>query len=358
MLKKRFDIVDIVICALALLAGMLIGDYIFPSTADAAMTDCIDATCRVKTTPSRDGKYSIGTGVVFEISNGKVHVLTNAHVATTLIMRLEFWRDGHKMDSVSGVTVLRDRKRDVAVISIDVAVFGDRLPTVIPLAPRGTVLLDGQEIISAGCPKGRWTKAWIGHIENSLDGRIKFQPGPYGGQSGSALFDADGTQIVALLNLQETRGKDGPIIAGYAVNLENVYAAIYGEVEEEEEEVNYWRRQRSWPYTPAQCGPKGCPRPEKYGGKKGVPVPKTSLGDLRPEVPFVLPEIVPEVEPEVELLPGELPGGVLVPEDLADVIKAEPKGFDVIAYAKAMIVLSIAYLAIFFVVFWIFRRKR
>ena len=300
------------------MAGVL-AILIWAGKADSAMTDCIDATCRVKTAPDNGGRYSMGTGVVFEISNGKVHVLTNAHVATTAKMKLEFWRDGHKMNSVPGVTVLRDKRRDVAVISIDVAAFSDNLPTVIPLAPRDTVLLDGQEVTSAGCPRGEWTKAWIGHVENSLDGRIAFQPGPFGGQSGSAIFDADGTQIVALLNLQELNSRD-EIIRGYAVSLENIYAAIYGEAVEKD--VNYWKRQRSWPFTPkpSQCGPKGCPRPEKYGGKKGVPVPRMDSGDLRPDVPFVLPEII---VPEVEVAP--LSDGALgvepLPADLADAIQ-------------------------------------
>ncbi len=45
-------------------------------TAKASMTDCIDATCRIT---AADG--GVGSGCVFEIGQGRVYVLTAAHVA-------------------------------------------------------------------------------------------------------------------------------------------------------------------------------------------------------------------------------------------------------------------------------------
>ena len=105
----------VVVCAIITIAAFLLAHMVynaaFGTEADAAMIDCIDATCRVKTTGRNT---NVGTGVVFEISNGKVHVLTNAHVAKTSTMKLRFWRDGHQLDAVEGTTFLRDRDRDVA----------------------------------------------------------------------------------------------------------------------------------------------------------------------------------------------------------------------------------------------------
>ena len=323
-----------------------------------SLMDCIDATCRVKTVTA-GSMYSVGTGVVFKIDNDTVYVLTNAHVATTDSMKLEFWKDGHKLDAVVGKTTLRDRQRDVAVISVPRSKFVDYLPTVIPLAARGTVLEDGQTIMSAGCPKATWTRAWIGHVENTKNGRVAFQPGPYGGQSGSALFNATGSEIVALLNLQERNSRDGPIIRGYAVTLENIYIAVYGEVVEKD--TNYWKRQRSWPYAkvpaPAQCGPKGCPRPEKYGGDEGVPVP---------DLPLVLPEIVPEIVlPEIVVIPelSELPEVEALPDGTLGVEppiqdRATSRQCPLVDLAMACVYGAATGLLVLLVCWWIFLKGR
>ena len=253
-------------------------------TEPGSLMDCIDATCRVKTVTAGPA-HSVGPGVVFKIDDDAVYVLTNAHVATTKTMKLEFWRDGHKLDAVTGKVTLRDAKRDVAVISVPKSAFNDYLPTAIPLAPRGTMLEDGVMIMSAGCPKATWTRAWIGHVENTKNDRVAFQPGPYGGQSGSALFSASGSEIVALLNLQERSSKNGPIIRGYAVTLENIYIAVYGK------EGYYTKTQ--WRKKPNQCGPKGCP---DQGNDERDPLSQ-GLGDLLPDdpIPLMLPEIVPEL---------------------------------------------------------------
>jgi hypothetical protein len=252
-----------------------------------SLLDCIDATCRVSTVTSGRAR-SLGTGVVFKITDDKVHVITNAHVATTPTMRLEFWIDGHKQDAITGETILRDVDRDVAVIEVDAAKFKGLLPAVIPLAARDTVLEVGQEVWSAGCPRGEWTKAWVGHvlrIEGKRD-RVVFLPPPFGGQSGSAIFNEGGTEIVALLNLQELDGRGKPI-RGMAVNIREIHDAIYGEVKVKE--VRWGRAPRG------QCGPRGCP--DKV-------VPEVMPGTLDPVIPAeddLLEEVVPE-EPDAAIL--------------------------------------------------------
>ena len=58
----------------------------------AALSDCLDATCRL-TAP--DG--SCGSGCVMEISEGSVYIITAAHVvAGTDSVACEFWRHGHQ----------------------------------------------------------------------------------------------------------------------------------------------------------------------------------------------------------------------------------------------------------------------
>lgn len=276
-----------------------------------SLLDCIDATCRVTTVGTNASR---GTGVVFEIKDDTVYVITNAHVATTKKMKLEFWRDGHKLDKVDGVTTIRDRKRDVAVIELDASVFGEQLPTVIPLAARDTILEAGQEVLSVGCPRGGWAKAWSGHVLRYDGGnRVVFQPAPVGGQSGSAIFNADGSKIVALLNLMELDSR-GRSTRGLAVNLQEIYNAIYG-VEADEEECRYNQRARTGSFfgrSQSPCGPRECPTPQQ-----DEPAPGPTLGGLLPDALLVLPEIVLEATeeivpdvlaaPELEVLPNGPP---------------------------------------------------
>jgi hypothetical protein len=261
---------------------------------EGSLMDCIDATCRVTA-----GDGGRGTGVVYKIDNDVVYVITNAHVATTPTMKLEFWIDGHKQDVITGKTTVRDVARDVAVIEVQAAKFKGLLPAVIPLASRDTVLEVGQEVWSAGCPRGEWTKAWSGHVlrfEGEKD-RVVFLPPPFGGQSGSAIFNEGGTEIVALLNLQALNSRNESIY-GLAVNIREIHDAIYGELSTEE---TRWGQRPA----PSQCGPRGCPVPEV--------VPE----DILPDVPFVLPVIPKVVVPEVAIPNVEdypVPEGLDVPE--------------------------------------------
>ena len=229
--------------------------------ASGSMLDCIDSTCRV--TPGDGGS---GTGSVFLIEDGQVFVLTNAHVATTIRMGLGFWDDGHLSKKIFGSTVLRSVSRDVAVIAVEASVFGRFLPTAIPLAPLGTRLHQGQAVMSVGCPGGQWATAWRGHVHGQpSDGRVAFNPAPALGRSGSAIYDTEGKHIVALLFAQELSGPGGEPINGLAIDIENIYAAIYGKMVRTKYTV--LDREIFWPSAKqSQCGPQGCPTPQNQGG--------------------------------------------------------------------------------------------
>ena len=59
----------------------------------AALSECIDATCRITT-----AEGSCGSGCVFEIGNGSVYVLTAGHVTgKAAAVQCEFWRQGHQV---------------------------------------------------------------------------------------------------------------------------------------------------------------------------------------------------------------------------------------------------------------------
>ena len=193
-----------------------------PSTVRADLARCIDATCRIT---AEDGGR--GTGCVFEISGGRVFVLTNAHVATSSALRLEFWREGHVSQPLRGTTVLRSPEADTAVVVVAAEAFQGMLPAAIPLAPPTYRVQAGQTVASVGCAEGQWSTAWKGHVlgyDRAEGHDVAFDPPPANGRSGSAIFDADGRQIVALLHARREEDRS----YGLAVNLEVIHRAIYG----------------------------------------------------------------------------------------------------------------------------------
>lgn len=231
----------------------------------ASVADCIDATCRI-TTP--DG--SRGTGCVFEISQGQVYVLTAAHVVGKHAMvTCEFWRDGHQSSPLTGRVIARvDRPlTDAAIVAVDVAQFGGRLPAAIPIAPAGTVLKSGDTLTSVGCARGAWSSGWKGHVLEYQGTDLLFVPAPADGRSGSAIFDAAGEKIVGIIRARTLDNE-----TGIATGLQALYAEFrtaYGE-------------QRS-PCDPAACPGGICPirKPQPQASPwptLPTPVPPVDLG--------------------------------------------------------------------------------
>ncbi len=220
---------------------------LFGQSAQAALSDCIDATCRIT---AADGK---GTGCVFEIGETKVFVLTNAHVVKDQsIAHCEFWRHGHKSKPLPGrviARVLNDRC-DAAIISLDRSKF-PLLPRVVPIAPRGTVLQPGQTVTSVGCAKGAWSTGWKGHVLSYTNGDLRFLPVPAGGRSGSAIFDADGTMIVGLL-----RARNEDDTQGIACSLESLYLEL----------------SKTAVHRPVQYSSPNCPSCPPSGGFRGIQI--------------------------------------------------------------------------------------
>lgn len=227
-------------------AILLLGLAVAP--AHAALSDCIDATCRI-TAPTGVNETSRGTGVVFEISKGNVYVLTNAHVATATTVQLEFWSQGHQSRSLSGTTIMRSTAADAAVVRIDAAKFGGRLPTAIPIDRSGQSMRAGQTILSVGCANGAWSTGFRGHAIRDDGANLYFLPTPANGRSGSAIFDAAGEKIVGLLRgrYEGEQGGQPHGVATSAAQICSVFASPSGE------------RQ-----TQQQCGPSGCPTDNKW----------------------------------------------------------------------------------------------
>ncbi len=164
-------------------------------SAYGAMSDCIDATCRIS---AADG--GVGSGCVFEIGQGQVYVLTAAHVVGgEHTVRCEFWREGHQSQPLAGQVIARSEAADAAIVAVPQEAFGGVLPGIIPVAPRQYLVPAGATLSSVGCANGTWSTGWKGHALGYSGGDLHFLPTPANGRSGSAIFDAEGKMIVAVL---------------------------------------------------------------------------------------------------------------------------------------------------------------
>ncbi len=187
--------------------------------AQASIDACIDATCRIS---AADGGR--GTGCAFERSQGHVYVLTAAHVVGNgQTVQCEFWRAGHQSQPLQGVVVRRSEEADAAVVAVPQRAFDRVLPNIVPIAPPEYRARPGQTVTSVGCAHGTWSTGFCGHVlgYNAADGSLRFTPTPANGRSGSAIFDAQGSQIIGLLRARTTDGSEG-----IATSLQMLYTAL------------------------------------------------------------------------------------------------------------------------------------
>lgn len=265
----------------------LLGLFLFlmPVAAMGALEDCADATCRIT------NGNTMGTGVCYARSPGLVWVLTNAHVVSgARTVECEFWSDGHLSRKLHGAVVATRKTAgcDAAIVSIPERAFQGRVPKVIPLAAKGTRLAKYQTICSMGCPGGTWATGWKGHALSDDGTTVTFTPPPKGGRSGSALFNAQCTEIVGLVYARE--GSDRYGIAVSVDALDRNLTVAY---------------QASNHYQMAQCGPEGC-FPNRDGNRGGRLFPwrnqKPEQGPEAPEGAGPYPTLPPEAP-----LPPEQP---------------------------------------------------
>jgi hypothetical protein len=257
------------------------------SVSQGAISDAMDATCRIATP-----RGSCGTGCVFEINHGSVYVLTAAHVVSdSSAVQCEFWRQGHQSQPLPGRVISRSTAADVAIVAVAQSSFGGTLPAVIPLAPRDYVIRPGETLTSVGCANGAWSTGWKGHALRYEDGSLRFVPPPANGRSGSAIFDADSRQILAVV-----RARTGDDAEGIATPVQAIYQAF-----DASQRTDAAVQPRAADNAqPVQCGPAGCPlRPQNWGNalrNRQEPQPSPSQGPW-PTLPPA------EARPSVDLSP-------------------------------------------------------
>ncbi len=213
---KRYILVFITWCILATIAS-------------ADWQDCMDATCRIKVTRTKTYKkrfrtytktYSVyGTGCCYKISNGYAHIVTNKHVVGNqkTEVECEFWHKGYLQNSVTGTVVPNGSSFDVVTVTIPLGAF-THVPAAVPFAPDYQSIHKGDTVVTAGCPGADWLSFQVGHIvECTTESAMIFVPQPWPGQSGSAIFDADGEYIIGLIYLYNSELRIGVAVALNAI---------------------------------------------------------------------------------------------------------------------------------------------
>lgn len=173
-----------------------------------------------------------GTGTVINRADGKYWILSNDHVTTGgNSCTVEFFHEGFKSRALPGTIVAKRRSGgmlyDMSLITVDDSLLGDNPddhPIVIPLAPRGTELSQGDYIYGTGCPQAKWLYAWQSRVV-SVSNVLSFNREPIGGESGSGILSTinGNTNVVGIL----TWGINGQ---GAGVTLESIHKAFNGEV--------------------------------------------------------------------------------------------------------------------------------
>lgn len=190
-----------------LLAASLAAWY--PASADV-MARAHSATARLT---AADG--GCGTGTAFEVSQGRVFLVTCAHVASRRQLEVEWFYAGHKSGPVAGALLWRDEASDVAVVMVPQAALAGVLPPTLPLAPPDYAVNKGEPLYSVGSAHGAWVTGFEGHATGYTELGLQFTPPPANGRSGSAIVNGSG-QIVGVVRARaEASGYATPVTALY-----------------------------------------------------------------------------------------------------------------------------------------------
>jgi len=146
------------------------------------------AACRVGV----DGARGSGSIIGYDSDLKKYLVLTNYHVVTnSRSATCEFWDERGARSKTTGAIIWRAHDQqapyDYALIALDPAFVESLDLPYVPLAGSDVGLKEGDALDSAGCPRAQFVVSWDGGVER-LDRTVEFVPGPYPGQSGSAII--------------------------------------------------------------------------------------------------------------------------------------------------------------------------
>jgi hypothetical protein len=171
------------------------------TVSDGIPQDLIDSTVRI--TRRSGGGASVGSGTIISKNKSYYTILTNYHVAKGkgTENQVEIWNDGNLVGKLLGTvrySWFQDGvSKDIALLTVNVNDIPGPMPR-ISLAPYGTSPKVGDKIIAIGCSDARWPRGRTGNILKIQNGLMYYEPESIGGDSGSAVFSADGKYIIGL----------------------------------------------------------------------------------------------------------------------------------------------------------------
>jgi uncharacterized protein YdcH (DUF465 family) len=181
-----------------------------------------DATVRVSVSGGT------GTGTIYKEDDQFYYILTNAHVATSNKVGLEFTKNHYPSPRYQGEVILRVLRSGVDVAAVRVAKSalpaGIALP-VIPLATSEEVVKE-LFLVTSGCQAGERPS-----IQNTITTRdtsnlIYYLPTSRPGRSGSALIARDGKTIQGLVAWMTDRGASSE---GLAMKIDVIRPLLEGQ---------------------------------------------------------------------------------------------------------------------------------
>lgn len=138
----------------------------------------------------------IGSGICVGSDGTYYYLVTNAHVATTGTVTVEFF-DAGRITRVGGECIRRNAEIDLAVIRVNC--MGKYNPAIIPIDPSYT-MKEGDILCSIGHPLGKMPTAFFCTFkERNTAFGIIFEPRPAQGRSGSPLLAPDGSRVVGIV---------------------------------------------------------------------------------------------------------------------------------------------------------------
>jgi len=178
--------------------------------SQGALEDAIASTCRVVTPIG--GKLAVGTG--FCIANEPaVWILTNAHVIAKGTQHSTEWYWEAKKSIRIPATLVQTwntETLDLALLKIDRAWFGERVPPAIRFAPADYVAPKASMVWTVGCPGGAAPTALRSTIVRYETQRASMEllPRVESGRSGSGVFSDDGTHLLGIVDSWDEKTGD------------------------------------------------------------------------------------------------------------------------------------------------------
>lgn len=215
-----------------------------------------------------------GTGNCINIDDQSIYLITNHHVAGDVgnNISLSFYKDGHESALIPSVVTwtkyVKNQPADISILKVNKTSLNGWTPNIITFDYDDEPLKVGDACLTIGCPKAGWPVANRGHVVKIENGIYYITPVVVSGQSGSVLFNGDGTKAKGLIAWADE--EDG---YGMAMTAESIQKAVFGK------ETNYYFNQ---PYNLKNTFPGiQCSQSEALfgGGRGGRNKPNCPDGD-------------------------------------------------------------------------------